>query len=74
MRTPHHRLTLSELKQKRLEARLRKAEEYQRLIDENGWTRAGLARHLGVSRAWVTIVLIESGMSPASITSSDLSS
>ncbi|UCH09775.1 MAG: helix-turn-helix transcriptional regulator [Fidelibacterota bacterium] len=26
-------------------------------MDENGWTRAELARQLGVNRAWVTKVL-----------------
>jgi len=31
--------------------------EYERLMQENGWSRAELARQLGVSRAWVTTVL-----------------
>jgi hypothetical protein len=30
-----------------------RASEYQKLIEENGWSKADLARHLGVSRAWV---------------------
>ena len=34
--------------------------EYERLMQENGWTRAELARQLGVSRAWVTTVLNKS--------------
>ena len=33
--------------------------EYQKLIEENSWSKADLARHLGVSRAWVTIVMRE---------------
>jgi hypothetical protein len=37
-------------------ARRRKA-EYERFMHENGWTRAELARQLGVSRAWVSTVL-----------------
>ena len=34
--------------------------EYEHLMQENGWTRAELARQLGVSRAWVTTVLNKS--------------
>ncbi|MEE9465109.1 MAG: helix-turn-helix transcriptional regulator [Candidatus Neomarinimicrobiota bacterium] len=34
-----------------------RAHRFQRLMDENGWSRAELARQLGVSRAWVTKVL-----------------
>ena len=34
-----------------------RATRFHRLMDENGWTRAELARQLGVSRAWVTKVL-----------------
>ena len=34
-----------------------RATRFQRLMDDNGWTRAELARQLGVSRAWVTKVL-----------------
>jgi hypothetical protein len=34
-----------------------RAARFQRLMDENGWTRAEVARELGVSRAWVTKVL-----------------
>ena len=33
-----------------------RAARFQRLMDKNRWTRAELARHLGVSRARVTIV------------------
>jgi biotin operon repressor len=28
-------------------------------IKNNNWSKADLARHLGVSRAWVTIVMRE---------------
>ena len=38
-----------------------RADEYQKMIEENGWSKADLARHLGVSRAWVTIVMRELG-------------
>jgi hypothetical protein len=31
----------------------------QKLIEDNDWTRAELARYLGISRAWVTIVMRE---------------
>ena len=34
--------------------------EYEHLMQENGWTRAELARQLGVSRVWVTTVLNKS--------------
>ena len=30
---------------------------YIKLMKRNNWTRAELARHLGVSRAWITKVL-----------------
>jgi hypothetical protein len=39
--------------------RIKKATEYQKLIKDNGWGKADLARYLGVSRAWVTIVMRE---------------
>ena len=41
----------------RRETKAERATRYQRLMEENGWTRAELARQLGVSRAWVTKVL-----------------
>jgi hypothetical protein len=31
------------------------------MIKDNGWNKAYFAKHLGVSRAWVTIVLRELG-------------
>lgn len=34
-----------------------RAARFKQLMDENDWTRAELARQLGVSRAWVTKVL-----------------
>ena len=30
---------------------------YQKLIDENNWSRSELSRQLGVSTAWVSMVL-----------------
>lgn len=57
LRTPDDRLTLSQLRQKWVDAKLKRAKEYQKLIDENGWTKAELARQLGVSQVWVTRVL-----------------
>jgi hypothetical protein len=35
--------------------------EYQKLIKDNDWSKADLARYLGVSRAWITIVMRELG-------------
>ena len=35
----------------------KRAIRFQRLMDENDWIRAELARQLSVSRAWVTKVL-----------------
>jgi len=31
--------------------------DYQKLMDQNNWTQAELARQLGKSRAWITRVL-----------------
>ncbi|MFC1547045.1 helix-turn-helix domain-containing protein [Candidatus Neomarinimicrobiota bacterium] len=39
------------------ETKEERAARFQRLMDDNGWSRAELARQLGVSRAWVTKVL-----------------
>ena len=36
-----------------------KASEYHKMITHNNWSKADLARHLGISRAWVTIVMRE---------------
>jgi DNA-binding XRE family transcriptional regulator len=41
----------------RRETKAERVAHFQRLMDDNGWTRAELARQLGVSRAWVTKVL-----------------
>ena len=41
----------------RRETKGERAARFQRLLDDNGWTRAELARQIGVSRAWVTKVL-----------------
>lgn len=54
-----NRLTLQELQKKRPEKRLKRAEMFHRLMKENDWSRAELARQLGVSRAWVRKVLCE---------------
>ena len=39
------------------ESKEARKERFNELIKKNNWTRAELARHLGVSRAWVTKVL-----------------
>jgi hypothetical protein len=39
------------------ETKEERAARFQRLMDDNGWIRAELARQLGVSRAWITKVL-----------------
>ncbi len=39
------------------ETKEERATRFQQLMNDNGWTRAELARQLGVSRAWVTKVL-----------------
>jgi hypothetical protein len=36
-----------------------RAVEFEKMLNENNWSKADLARHLGVSRAWVTIVMRE---------------
>jgi Mor family transcriptional regulator len=38
-----------------------RSKEYEKLIEENGRSKADLARHLSVSRAWVSIVMRELG-------------
>jgi len=38
-------------------SKLEKAQEFRDLMTQFGWTQAELARHLGVSRAWVCRVL-----------------
>lgn len=38
------------------ETKAKRVVRFQRLMDENDWTRAELARQLSVSRAWVTKV------------------
>ena len=55
--THAHRLTISErreLEKRKKEARV---EEYIRLLERHDWSRAQLAKYLGVSRVWVTTVL-----------------
>jgi hypothetical protein len=53
------KLTREKLNDYYRKERINRSIEYQKLIEENGWTKADLARHLGVSRAWVTIVMRE---------------
>ena len=36
-----------------------RAIEFEKLLKDNNWSQADLARHLGVSRAWVTMVMRE---------------
>jgi hypothetical protein len=55
------RLTREELYDHYRKERINKSLEYQKLIEANGWSKAELARYLGVSRAWVTIVMRELG-------------
>jgi hypothetical protein len=33
--------------------------EFEKMLNENNWSKADLARHLGVSPAWVTMVMRE---------------
>jgi hypothetical protein len=39
------------------ESKVDRKKRYIKLMKKNKWTRANLARHLGVSRAWITKVL-----------------
>ena len=50
-------MTHSARREHQKQQRIVRAQEYQGLLEKNGWTRAELARRLGVSRAWVTTVL-----------------
>ena|GEM_PF-2352019 len=52
-----HRLTKSERRELEIQKKEARAEEYIRLLERHEWSRAELARYLGVSRAWVTTVL-----------------
>ncbi len=53
------KLTREELRDNYRNERINRSIEYQKLIEENGWSKADLARYLSVSRAWVTIVMRE---------------
>lgn len=53
------KLTRKELNENYRKERMHRSKENQKLIEENGWSKADLARYLGVSRAWVTIVMRE---------------
>jgi len=50
-------MTLGKRREHEKRQRMARAKEYQGLLDKNGWSRAELARQLGVSRVWVTTVL-----------------
>ena len=39
------------------ESKAERKKRFFKLMKENNWTRAELARHLGVSRTWVTKML-----------------
>ena len=55
--TSHRWLTIQEVREQEKQQRVARAKEYQDLLDKHGWSRAELARQLGVSRAWTTSVL-----------------
>lgn len=40
-----------------IESKAKRKKRYIKLMKKNKWTRAKLARHIGVSRAWITKVL-----------------
>ena len=50
-------MTLSARREHQKQQHLARAKKYQDLLDKKGWTQAELARQLGVSRAWITVVL-----------------
>ena len=53
------KLTQEELRDYYRNERIKKITEYHELMQKHGWSKADLARHLGFSRAWVTIVMRE---------------
>jgi DNA-binding XRE family transcriptional regulator len=55
------KLTRKELNESFRKERIHRSKEYKKLMEANGWSKADLARHLGVSRAWVTMVMREVG-------------
>ena len=58
---PHaHQLTISERRELEKQKKEARFEEYIRLLERHEWSRAQLAKYLGVSRAWVTTVLNKS--------------
>ena len=52
-----HRLTISERREFEKQKKEVRFEEYIRLLERHEWSRAQLAKYLGVSRAWVSTVL-----------------
>ena len=55
------KLTREQLRDHYRNERINQVIEYQEMMTKHGWSKADLARHLGVSRAWVTIVMRELG-------------
>ena len=55
------KLTRKELNEYYRKERIHRSKEYQKLMEKHNWNKADLARHLGVSRAWVTMVIRELG-------------
>ena len=47
---PQKKILISETKKAR-------AQRFQSMMDKNNWSRADLARHLSVSRAWISVAL-----------------
>lgn len=52
-----HRLTKSERRELEIQKKEARIKEYNHLLEQHGWSRAELARRLGVSRDWVSTVL-----------------
>jgi hypothetical protein len=55
------KLTRKELHNYYQKERTYRSNEYQTLMEENGWKRADLAKYLSVSPAWMTITMKELG-------------
>ena len=50
-------LVLPSIKKPKKETMGERKVRFQKLMDENGWSRSELSRQLGVSTAWVSMVL-----------------
>ena len=53
------KLTREELQAYWQVKRTTRAVEFEKMLKDNDWSQADLARYLGVSRAWITIVMRE---------------